>query len=54
MRQKSTKAFTKEPEKARKRREKSLGDEAGKKTPTKKTPAKTTPARGGERDGEGG
>ena len=52
VRQKSTKAFTKEPEKARKRREKSLGDEAGKKTPTKKTPAKTTPARGGNATGK--
>ena len=52
VRQKSTKAFTKEPEKARKRREKSSGEEAGKKTPTKKTPAKTTPARGGNATGK--
>ena len=54
MKQKSTKAFTKEPEKARKRREKSSGEEAGKKTPTKKTPTKTTPARGGNATGKEG
>ena len=54
VKQKSTKAFTKEPEKARKRREKSSGEEAGKKTPTKKTPTKTTPARGGNATGKEG